>query len=131
MTTPTRELPDYAPLASSLGPALNERGNYVGRVERSLFWVTEGTYNAAFLLIDDGVVPIDAPPTMGNNLRQAIDALVAEEGVTNMVSTSSARTTTPTRRAHRAFSRVWSGSATKTQSGGSSGTTTDQAGSSA
>ena len=35
-------LPDYAPIPpSSLGPAPNEQGYYVGRVERNLYWVTD------------------------------------------------------------------------------------------
>ena len=43
-------LPDYAPVPrSALGPALNEQGYYVGRVERNLYWVTDGTYQSAFL----------------------------------------------------------------------------------
>ena len=37
-------LPDYAPVPrSALGPALNDQGYYVGRVERNLYWVTDGT----------------------------------------------------------------------------------------
>ncbi|MCU1494219.1 MAG: beta-lactamase class [Acidimicrobiaceae bacterium] len=87
MTTPTNELPDYAPVpASSLGPALNEQGYYVGRAERNLFWVTDGVYNSAFLLTDDGVVLFDAPPTIGHNLRRAVDEMAAAEGVTNTVT---------------------------------------------
>jgi glyoxylase-like metal-dependent hydrolase (beta-lactamase superfamily II) len=36
-------LPDYAPIPqSAFGPALNEQGYYVGRVERNLYWVTDG-----------------------------------------------------------------------------------------
>ena len=45
--TDTTTLPDYAPIPrSALGPALNEQGYYVGRVERNLYWVTDGTYSA-------------------------------------------------------------------------------------
>ena len=51
MTTPAMHspaapaLPDYAPVpASALGPALNEQGYHVGRVERNLYWVTDGVY---------------------------------------------------------------------------------------
>ena len=56
-------LPDYAPVPrSALGPALNGRGYHVGRVERNLYWVTDGTYQAAFLTTPDGVVLFDAPP---------------------------------------------------------------------
>src|SRR6266568_1387759 len=46
VTTPAvgaADLPDYAPIPrSALGPALNEQGYHVGRVERNLFWVTDG-----------------------------------------------------------------------------------------
>ncbi|HZM18431.1 MAG TPA: hypothetical protein VFB87_03365, partial [Gaiellaceae bacterium] len=43
-------LPDYAPVPpSAFGPALNEQGYHVGRVERNLYWVTDGVYQAAFL----------------------------------------------------------------------------------
>src|SRR5260370_20146320 len=39
------DLPDYAPIPrSALGPALNDQGYYVGRVERNLYWVTDGVY---------------------------------------------------------------------------------------
>jgi hypothetical protein len=37
-------LPDYAPVpTSALGPALNAQGYYVGRVEKNLYWVTDGS----------------------------------------------------------------------------------------
>jgi glyoxylase-like metal-dependent hydrolase (beta-lactamase superfamily II) len=80
-------LPDYAPVpAASLGPALNEHGYHVGRVERNLFWVTDGTYQSAFLATPDGVVLFDAPPTIGHNLRRAVDEVAAAEGTTNTVT---------------------------------------------
>jgi glyoxylase-like metal-dependent hydrolase (beta-lactamase superfamily II) len=81
------ELPDYAPIpASALGPALNEQGYYVGRVERNLFWITDGTYQSAFLATNDGVVLFDAPPTIGHNLRRAVDEVTAAEGTTSQVT---------------------------------------------
>jgi hypothetical protein len=71
-TADTETLPAYAPVPrSALGPALNEQGYYVGRVERNLYWVTDGTYQSAFLTTSDGVVLIDATPTIGNNIRRA------------------------------------------------------------
>jgi glyoxylase-like metal-dependent hydrolase (beta-lactamase superfamily II) len=80
-------LPDYAPIPpSALGPALNEQGYYVGRVERDLYWVTDGTYQAAFLTSRDGVVLFDAPPTIGHNLQRAIDQIAAANGVSNKVT---------------------------------------------
>ena len=80
-------LPDYAPIPpSALGPALNDQGYAVGRVERNLYWVTDGTYQAAFLTTPDGVVLFDAPPTIGHNLQRAIDEIATAEGVSNQVT---------------------------------------------
>jgi glyoxylase-like metal-dependent hydrolase (beta-lactamase superfamily II) len=85
VTTP--DMPDYAPIPrSALGPALNEQGYYVGRVERNLYWVTDGTYQSAFLTTPDGVVLFDAPPTIGGNIRRAVDEIAAATGVTNQVT---------------------------------------------
>ena len=80
-------LPDYAPIpASAFGPAPNEHGYYVGRVERNLYWVTDGVYQAAFLTTQDGVVLFDAPPSIGHNLQRAIDEIAQANGVSNKVS---------------------------------------------
>ena len=69
-TTTEKGLPDYAPVPpSAFGPALNEQGYHVGRVERNLYWVTDGVYQAAFLTTQDGVVLFDAPPSLGHNLQ--------------------------------------------------------------
>ncbi|MDX6686926.1 MAG: hypothetical protein QOF86_3054 [Baekduia sp.] len=81
------DLPDYAPIPRpALGPALNEQGYYVGRVERNLYWVTDGTYQSAFLTTSDGVVLLDAPPTIGHNLQRAVDEIAAANGVSNRVT---------------------------------------------
>jgi len=81
------DLPDYAPIPpSALGPALNQQGYHVGRVERNLYWVTDGVYQAAFLATRDGVVLFDAPPTIGHNLQRAVDEIAAAEGVSNQVT---------------------------------------------
>jgi glyoxylase-like metal-dependent hydrolase (beta-lactamase superfamily II) len=85
--TSTDELPDYAPVPrSAIGPALNDQGYYVGKVERNLYWVTDGTYQAAFLTTPDGVVLFDAPPTIGHNLQRAIDEIAKANGVSNKVT---------------------------------------------
>src|SRR5258707_15239016 len=79
--------PVYAPVPqSALGPALNDLGYHVGRVGRNLYWVTDGTYQAAFLTTSDGVVLFDAPPTIGHNLQRAIDQIAAAGGVSNKVT---------------------------------------------
>jgi glyoxylase-like metal-dependent hydrolase (beta-lactamase superfamily II) len=81
------DLPDYAPIPpSALGPALNDQGYFVGRVKRNLYWVTDGTYQAAFLTTGDGVVLFDAPPTIGNNLQRAVNEVAAANGVSNKVT---------------------------------------------
>jgi glyoxylase-like metal-dependent hydrolase (beta-lactamase superfamily II) len=80
-------LPDYAPVPkSALGPALNAQGYYVGRVEKNLYWVTDGVYQSAFLTTRDGVVLLDAPPTIGHNLQRAVDEIAAANGVSNKVT---------------------------------------------
>jgi glyoxylase-like metal-dependent hydrolase (beta-lactamase superfamily II) len=81
------DLPDYAPVPrSAFGPALNEQGYYVGRVERNLYWVTDGTYQSALLTTADGVVLLDAPPTIGHNIQRAVDEIAAANGVSNRVT---------------------------------------------
>ena len=61
-TGSTEALPDYAPIPqSALGVAAERSGCYVGRVERNLYWVTDGVYQAAFLVTRDGVAIRRAP----------------------------------------------------------------------
>ena len=80
-------LPDYAPIPpSALGPAVNADGYYVGRVQKNLYWVTDSTYQAAFLTTRDGVVLFDAPPSIGHNLQRAIDQIASANGVSNTVT---------------------------------------------
>ena len=80
-------LPDFAPIPkSALGPAVNADGYYVGRVEKNLYWVTDATYQAAFLTTKDGVVLFDAPPTIGHNLQRAIDKIASDNGVSSKVT---------------------------------------------
>ena len=80
-------LRDYAPIPpSALGPVLNAQGYFVGRVQKNLYWVTDGTYQAAFLTTKDGVVLFDAPPTIGHNLQRAIDQIASANGESNKVT---------------------------------------------
>src|ERR1700709_606186 len=88
-TRPARaeDLRDYAPIPRpALGPALNEQGYYVGRVERNLYWVTDGTYQSAFVTTSDGVVLLDAPPTIGHNIQRAVNEIASANGVSNRVT---------------------------------------------
>src|SRR6185437_7541397 len=82
-----RALPDYAPVPqSAYGPALNAQGYYVGNVERNLYWVTDGSYQCAFLTTKDGVVLFDAPPTIGGNIQRAVDEIAKANDVSNKVT---------------------------------------------
>jgi glyoxylase-like metal-dependent hydrolase (beta-lactamase superfamily II) len=80
-------LPNFAPIPpSALGPRVNSQGFHVGRVEKNLYWVTDSTYQAAFLTTREGVVLFDAPATIGHNLQRAIDQIASAEGVSNTVT---------------------------------------------
>src|SRR5690348_18155407 len=77
-TVTSPDLPDYAPVPrSALGPALNDQGYYVGRVEQNLYYVTDGVYQTAFLTTRVVVVLFDAPPTNDGTLRRAEEEIAA------------------------------------------------------
>ena len=72
--------------ASAFGPAPGERGYYVGSVEGNLYWITDGTYQCAFLTTCDGVVLFDAPRSLGHNIQRAVDDIAARTGASNQVT---------------------------------------------
>jgi glyoxylase-like metal-dependent hydrolase (beta-lactamase superfamily II) len=77
----TEKLPDFAPIpAASTGPKLNANGYHVGRIQGNLYWVTDAYYQAMFLTTTEGVVLVDAPPTIGKNLLRAIDDVTKANG---------------------------------------------------
>ena len=75
-----------APLPeTSMGPQIDySKGYLVEEIKDGLYWVTEGAYQAMFLTTGDGVVVVDAPPSIGENLLKAI-AEVTEEPVTHVI----------------------------------------------
>jgi glyoxylase-like metal-dependent hydrolase (beta-lactamase superfamily II) len=80
-------LPDFAPVPTgSLGPALNAQGYFVGRISGHLYWVTDSFYQAMFLATHEGVVLVDAPPTLGHNLLRAIKDVTDATGTTSRVT---------------------------------------------
>ncbi|GAA3775986.1 MBL fold metallo-hydrolase [Streptomyces chiangmaiensis] len=81
------QLPEFAPVpAGALGPAVNADGYYVGRIGGHLYWVTDGFYQAMFLTTVEGVVLVDAPPTIGGNLQRAIDDVTKDNGMPSKVT---------------------------------------------
>jgi glyoxylase-like metal-dependent hydrolase (beta-lactamase superfamily II) len=86
MTTkrvPAMEAADTPP---SVDAAVNDAGYYLGRVSGNLYWVTDGTYQSAFLTTSDGVVLLDAPPAIGHNIQRAVNRVALATGVTNVVT---------------------------------------------
>lgn len=67
----------YAPLpASAVGPAVSNITGY--RIEpfgQGAYMVTDGNYQALFFVSDTSVVVVDAPPTIGTLLLQAIETV--------------------------------------------------------
>ncbi|MCU1687091.1 MAG: beta-lactamase class [Amycolatopsis sp.] len=81
------DLPDYLPIPpSSMGPALNSDGYYVGQIKGNLYWVTDSFYQSMFLTTREGVVVVDAPPTIGRNLQRAIDEVTKTSGKPSKVT---------------------------------------------
>ena len=66
------------------GPAIPKSGYLVEEIAERTYWVTDGLYQMIFLVTADGVVAVDAPPTIGNNIPRAI-ASVTKARVTHAV----------------------------------------------
>lgn len=59
--------------ATAIGPTIPpEKGYLVEEIRGGLYWVTDGSYNSMFMVTDEGVVAIDAPPSIGDNYLKAI-----------------------------------------------------------
>jgi glyoxylase-like metal-dependent hydrolase (beta-lactamase superfamily II) len=69
---------------SARGPTIPEKGYLVEEIRDNLYWVTDGSYNTMFLVTDEGVVAIDAPPSIGQNYLKAI-AEVTDKPVTYVI----------------------------------------------
>jgi glyoxylase-like metal-dependent hydrolase (beta-lactamase superfamily II) len=59
-------------------------GFHAEELRDGFHWVTSGGYDAAFVVTDDGVIAIDAPPTLGENMLAAI-AEVTDKRVTHVI----------------------------------------------
>lgn len=69
---------------SARGPRIPEVGYIVEEIRDNLYWVTDGSYNAMFLVTDEGVVVVDAPPSIGQNYLKAI-AEVTDKPITHVI----------------------------------------------
>ena len=75
-----------APIPDTVqGPAIpQDKGYFVEEIRDGLYWVTEGVYQAMFLTTGEGVIVVDAPPSIGENYLKAI-AEVTDEPITHVI----------------------------------------------
>ena len=75
-----------APIAETArGPAIDfTKGYLVEEISDGLYWVTDGAYNTIFLTTGEGVIAVDAPPSIGENYLNAI-AEVTDEPITHVI----------------------------------------------
>lgn len=59
------------------GPAIPASGYLVQEIGRDLYWITDGLYQMVFLVTDEGVVAVDAPPTIGTNILRGIKSVTS------------------------------------------------------
>lgn len=66
------------------GPAIPRKGYVVEEIRGGLYWVSDGAYDTMFLVTRDGVIAVDAPPTLGANYLKAI-AEVTQQPVAYLI----------------------------------------------
>jgi len=70
---------------TAVGPAIDfQKGYLVEELGDGLYWVTEGAYQLMFLTTGEGVIVVDAPPSIGQNILNAI-AEVTDEPITHVI----------------------------------------------
>ena len=60
------------------------KGYNVKEIAHGVYWVTSGWYDCMFIRTGNGVVAVDAPPALGENLLSVIEE-VTDEPVTHMI----------------------------------------------
>ena len=61
------------------------KGYFVEEIKDGLYWMTEGTYQVMFLTHADGVIVVDAPPSIGQNILNAIAEVAADPTITHVI----------------------------------------------
>ena len=77
----------YLPVpAAARGPAVDPAKGYrVERLGTGAFLVTDGVYQAMFIVHADGVVLVDAPPSIGAKIMQAVAEAAPGKAITHLV----------------------------------------------
>ena len=76
------EVPAVPP--GAFGPKVPSCGYLVEEIKGGVYWVTEGGYQCAFVVGDNEVIAIDAPPTLGPLVTRAIRD-VTDKPITHVV----------------------------------------------
>jgi glyoxylase-like metal-dependent hydrolase (beta-lactamase superfamily II) len=76
---PTAPVPDIA-----RGPKVPDVGYLVEELADGMFLLGDGSYQMMFVVTDEGVIAVDAPPTLGHNILRAI-ASVTKKHITQIV----------------------------------------------
>ncbi len=76
---------EYAPLPENArGPTIPEKGYIVEQLGENLYFLHNGAYNTIFMVTEEGVIAIDAPPAIGQNYLNAISE-VTNKTVTHFI----------------------------------------------
>jgi glyoxylase-like metal-dependent hydrolase (beta-lactamase superfamily II) len=80
---------DYLPLPAEamstvVGRDRIKKGYDTQQIGDGIYYVTNGSYDAMFVRTGNGVIVVDTPPTLGENMRRAI-AEVTDEPVTHFI----------------------------------------------
>lgn len=65
-------------------PQIPAKWYLVEQIRDDLYWVTDGAYITMFLVTDNSVIAVDAPPTLGENYLKAISE-VTNKPVTHVI----------------------------------------------
>ncbi|MGN9804870.1 MBL fold metallo-hydrolase [Micromonospora sp. L32] len=69
---------------AALGPEIPKAGYVLEEIADGVFWLSEGMYQMMFVVTDEGVIAVDAPPTLGHNILRAIGS-VTSRSITQVV----------------------------------------------
>ncbi|WP_216870309.1 MBL fold metallo-hydrolase [Modestobacter excelsi] len=79
-----REASTYPVPAIATGPAIGHDGYAIEELGDRVFWLSDGAYQSMFVVTDEDVIAVDAPPTLGHDIVRAI-AKVSRKPVTGVV----------------------------------------------
>lgn len=66
------------------GPEVPRTGYVLDELADGIFWLGDGSYQSMFVVTDEGVMAVDAPPTLGHNILRAIDR-VTHKPITHVI----------------------------------------------